>query len=87
NSKIGQLQSEKWKSASAQQYIYPKEIKEFVIPLLPLETQQKLASLVKQSHEARKKSKELLEVAKKVVEIAIEKNEEEALDYISKNEI
>jgi len=84
NSEVGQLQSSRWKSASAQQYIYPKEIKEFIIPLLPHSIQQKIASLVQQSHEAKKKAKELLEVAKKTVEIAIEKNEKEALDYISK---
>ncbi|MCR4434094.1 MAG: restriction endonuclease subunit S [Caldiserica bacterium] len=72
NSKIGQLQSEKWKSASAQQYIYPKEIKKFIIPLLPPETQQKIASLVQQSHEARKKAKALLEEAKRLVEEEIE---------------
>jgi len=41
NSRIGQLQSERWKSASAQQYIYPKEIKEFVIPILPIEISAK----------------------------------------------
>lgn len=84
NSEIGQLQSTKWKSASAQQYIYPKEIREFVIPILPLSTQQKIASLVQESYKARKKAKELLEAAKRAVEIAIEKNEEEALKYISK---
>ncbi|MFZ8805794.1 MAG: restriction endonuclease subunit S [Candidatus Calescibacterium sp.] len=72
NSKIGQLQSSRWKSASAQQYIYPKEIKEFIIPILPLSIQQEIASLVQQSHEARKKAKELLELAKRAVEIAIE---------------
>jgi type I restriction enzyme S subunit len=79
NSEIGQLQSSRWKSASAQQYIYPKEIKEFIIPILSMSTQQEIASLVQQSHEARRKAKELLEVAKKAIEIAIEKNEEEAL--------
>jgi len=86
NSEIGQLQSSRWKSASDQQYIYPKEIKEFIIPILPLSTQQKIASLVQQSHEVRRNAKELLEVAKKAVEIAIENNEKEALDYISKAE-
>ncbi|MGC8651570.1 MAG: restriction endonuclease subunit S [Minisyncoccia bacterium] len=84
NSEIGKLQSSRWKSASAQQYIYPKEIKEFIIPILPLLTQQKIASLVQESHSARKRAKELLEVAKKTVEIAIENNEKEALEYISK---
>ena len=81
NSEIGQLQSSRWKSASAQQYIYPKEIKEFIIPILSMSTQQEIASLVQQSHEARRKAKQLLEVAKKAIEIAIEKNEEEALYY------
>ncbi len=72
NSKIGKMQSTKWKSASAQQYIYPKEIKQFIIPILPLEIQSQIASLVQQSHEARKKAKELLEEAKRKVEEAIE---------------
>jgi len=63
----------------------PKEsLRDIIIPLLPLSTQQKIAELVKQSHEARKKAKELLEVAKRAVEIAIEKDEGEALDYIYK---
>jgi len=84
NSKIGQLQSSRWKSASAQQYIYPKEIKEFIIPILPLEIQQEIASLVQQSHEARKKAKELLELAKRAVEIAIEEGEEKAINFLSR---
>jgi restriction endonuclease S subunit len=63
----------------------PKEsLRDIIIPLLSFSTQQKIASLVQQSHEARRKAKELLEVAKKAVEIAIEKNEIEALNYISK---
>ena len=63
----------------------PKEsLRDIIIPLLPPSTQQKIASLVQNSHEARKRAKELLEVAKRAVEIAIEKSEKEALDYISK---
>ena len=68
NSIIGQLQSKKWQAATAQQYIYPKNIKNFVIPILPKLTQQKIANLVCQSHQARKKAKELLEEAKQKVE-------------------
>jgi len=61
----------------------PKEsLRDIIIPLIPLSIQQKIASLVQQSHSARKKAKELLEIAKKAVEIAIEKNEKEALEYI-----
>ena len=62
----------------------PEQVKRLKIPILPLSTQQKIADLVQKSHEARKKAKELLEVAKRAVEIAIEKNEKEALDYILK---
>ena len=72
NSQVGRLQSERWKSASAQQYIYPKEIGEFVIPLLPNKTQQEIASLVQQSHKARKIAKQLLEEAKGKVEQMVE---------------
>jgi restriction endonuclease S subunit len=62
----------------------PKEsLRDIVIPLLPTSTQQNIASLVQKSHEARKKAKELLEIAKKAVEIAIEEGEEKALKYIS----
>ncbi len=72
NSIVGQLQSEKWQSATAQQYIYPKDIKNFKIPILPKPTQQKIADLVQKSHEARKRARELLEEAKRKVEKLIE---------------
>ncbi len=49
-----------------------KALKRIIIPLLPPETQRKIASLVQQSHEARKRAKELLEQAKREVEEAIE---------------
>jgi restriction endonuclease S subunit len=87
SSLIGKMQVERDGGGSVIIHWKPEQIKRLQIPILSLETQQKIASLVQQSHEARKKAKELLEVAKKAVEIAIEKNEEEALDYISKNEI
>lgn len=73
NSMVGLLQSEKWQSATAQQYIYPKDIKNFKIPILPSKRQKQIADLVRQSHEARKKSKELLEQAKRKVEELIER--------------
>jgi type I restriction enzyme S subunit/type I restriction enzyme M protein len=56
-----------------------------ILPYVSHEVETKIASLVQQSHEARKKSKKLLEIAKRAVEIAIEKNEEEALSYIAEN--
>lgn len=48
-------------------------LRKIVIPILPEKIQKKITSLVQQSHEARKKSKELLGEAKRKVEEAIEK--------------
>jgi len=63
----------------------PKEsLRDIIIPLLPLSIQQEIASLVQQSHEARKEAKKLLEIAKRAVEIAIEESEEKAQEYIQK---
>lgn len=56
--------------------IYEEDIKNMMIPVLLKETQQKIADLVRHSHEARKKSKELLEEAKRKVEEMIEKGSE-----------
>jgi restriction endonuclease S subunit len=50
-----------------------ESLKKTLIPILPNEFQQKIASLVRQSHEARRKAKELLDEAKRKVEKAIEK--------------
>jgi len=85
NSFIGKMQAERDCVGSIIFHWKPEQIKQIKIPLLPLSTQQKIVSLIQKSHEARKKAKELLNVAKKTVEIAIKKNEEEALDYISKS--
>lgn len=86
NSLVGKMQIERDGGGSVIIHWKPEQIKRLKIPIIPSQTQQKIASLVQQSHEARKRAKELLEVAKKAIEIVIEKSEEEALDYISKNE-
>jgi type I restriction enzyme, S subunit len=55
--------------------ITDNDVQNIIIPILPMEIQKKIADLVKKSHEARKKSKELLEEAKRKVEELIEKGE------------
>ncbi|MFH1833147.1 MAG: restriction endonuclease subunit S [Candidatus Levyibacteriota bacterium] len=47
-------------------------LQKMFIPIISKPTQQKIAELVRKSHEARKKSKELLEEAKRKVETSIE---------------
>jgi restriction endonuclease S subunit len=48
--------------------IYENDLRNLPVPILPDSIQQQIASLVQQSHEARKKAKELLEEAKQKVE-------------------
>jgi len=72
NSTIGKLQIERDGGGSVIIHWKPEQIKNLQIPVLPHKTQQRIAQLVKQSHEARKKAKELLEEAKRKVEEAIE---------------
>jgi len=49
-----------------------ESLKRILVPVLPPEFQQKITSLVRESHEARRKARELLEEAKSRVEQAIE---------------
>jgi type I restriction enzyme S subunit len=83
NSFIGKMQIERDYGGSVIFHWKPEQIKKLKIPLLPFSTQQKIASLIQKSHEARKKGKELLNAAKKAVEIAIEKGENDAFNYLS----
>ncbi|MFZ8805504.1 MAG: restriction endonuclease subunit S [Candidatus Calescibacterium sp.] len=82
NSIVGKMQVERDCGGSVILHWKPEQVKRLQIPILPLEIQQEIASLVQQSHEARKKAKELLELAKRAVEIAIEEGEEKAINFL-----
>jgi len=69
---VGRLQMERPTTGTSYPTIDDRDIENMEIPLLPPQTQQKIASLVRESHEARKKARELLEQAKSTVEQAIE---------------
>jgi len=73
NSFLGQMQVRRYISGSAQAELYPSNISEFIIWDAPEETQQKIAELIQQCYEARKRTIELMEKAKRRVEEAIEK--------------
>ncbi|HPO68364.1 MAG TPA: restriction endonuclease subunit S [Candidatus Pacearchaeota archaeon] len=70
---VCQWQFEQKQAQTAQAKIADEELKSVLIPILPKPTQQKIADLVKKSHEARKQAKQLLEEAKQKVEKLIEK--------------
>lgn len=72
NSKYGILQSKVYQSGSSQPYIYPKDIKQFLVPKINEELKMELYRLIKESFNARKESKRLLEHAKLRVEELIE---------------
>jgi len=69
---IGKLQVERDGGGSVITHWKPAQIKKLQVPLLPNEIQHRIASLVEQSHESRKKTRELLEQAKSTVEQMIE---------------
>lgn len=58
------------------------EIENVVIPIIRYKKQEKIAFLIEESFALKKESEYLLEVAKRAVEIAIEVNESEALEYM-----
>ncbi len=84
NSIIGKLQIERNGGGSVITHWRPEQIKELQIPILPDRIQQKIALLIQQSYEARRKAEGLVDIAKKSVEIYIEKDEEFGLKYIDK---
>lgn len=83
NTFIGRMQTDKLSAGSAQSELYPKDIAQFLIPFVAQETQQQIRDKVISSLALKKQSTTLLEVAKRAVEIAIEQNEQAALDFIA----
>lgn len=73
NSIVGQLQVERDAGGSIIAHWKPDQVKELQIPILPKPTQQKIAELVKKSHESRKKARELLKEAKQKIEEMIKR--------------
>lgn len=82
NSAIGRLQTEKLSAGSAQAELYPKDIDEFLIPFIDEEAQQQIVLRLEASLEAKKQAQQLLDFAKRGVELAIEESEAAALVWI-----
>lgn len=72
NSLVGKLQTEKHIRGSAQAELYPNDIAKFIIPILKPEIMDSISKNVKDSLDARRESKQLLEQAKHEVEQLIE---------------
>lgn len=85
NSKVVQMQAERDAGGSIILHWRVGEIENVVVPIIDFDKQKQIAELVEESFELKKQSENLLELAKRSVEIAIEQNEEIALKYIEKN--
>ena len=72
NSRYGILQSKCFQSGTSQQYIYPKDIRKFLIPVIDDRLKTKLNQLVVRSFEKGLEAKSLLAQAKTRVEQLIE---------------
>lgn len=71
NSPAGQMQSDRYSRASAQQYIYPRDLSEFSVVVPDLRIQHEISTYVVRAHAARHESRRLLDEAKQMVEEAV----------------
>lgn len=85
NSKLTQMQAERDAGGSIIQHWRPDEIKQVLIPILPMDTQKELVKQIQQSFKLRQESSKLIDIAKQAVEIAIEQDEQTAMKFIKDN--
>jgi len=82
NSAIVQKQIERDAGGSIINHWLVDQVKNTLIPILPASVQKQIAEKVDQSFSDREQSKGLLDIAKRGVEMAIEKNEKDAQNWI-----
>lgn len=82
NSKVVQMQAERDAGGSIIQHWKPSEIQEVLIPILDINVQEQIEAKIKQSFILKEQSKQLLELAKRAVEVAIEESEQSAISLI-----
>ena len=82
NSPAVQLQAERAASGAVIQHWKPSEIQQVIIPILDMSEQQKLSQMVQQSFFLRRQSEQLLDYAKRAVELAIEQGEDAAMAWL-----
>jgi restriction endonuclease S subunit len=85
NSIIGRLQTDKRSAGSAQVELYPKDLDEFMVPIIHVKKQDRIIGLIEGSFELKVESDRLLTYAKKAVEIAIEEGERTAMKFLNDN--
>lgn len=82
NSSIVQLQAERDCNGAIIQHWKPSDIEKVIIPILDMKQQEEISDKVQESFRLRKESKELLAIAVKAVEMAIETDEKTAITWL-----
>lgn len=83
NSMAGQWQVEqRLRGSSGQLELYPNDIANFKVWMAPAQVQADIRRSVEKSHQQKQRAFQLLEAAKRAVEIAIEDSEAAAIQYI-----
>ncbi len=75
NSKLGKQMTRHCSRGMAQQYVYPFDIRKFLIPLISKQRQVEIEKKMINALSAKALSKRLLDIAKRSVEMAIEQDE------------
>ncbi|TXL12591.1 type I restriction endonuclease subunit S, partial [Methylococcaceae bacterium HT5] len=79
---VGQLQLKKGCSGTILTAINQNAFSRILLPILPQAQQLQIQQKITESFELRKQSKQLLENAKRAVEIAIEQDESKAIQWL-----
>lgn len=85
NSKLVQMQAERDSGGSIILHWRKEEIEQVIVPIIDYKKQEQIAELVEESFKLKIESERLLALSKKAVEIAIEEDEESALNFINEN--
>jgi restriction endonuclease S subunit len=78
----GKMQIQKWSNGGVQPEISQPAVKVITVPVLPWPEQQEIRRLILLARALRTKSDNLLQAAKRAVEIAIEQNEAAGMAYL-----
>lgn len=79
---IGTILMDRLSRGSVQQRLNQETLKEIKIPLITPSKQQKITEKIHESHRLKRQSKHLIEFAKKAVEMAIEQDEQKAINWL-----
>lgn len=85
NSVAGFAQLERIGTGGVQTNISANDIQNILIPNLSIEKQEEISALIQQSFALKSQSEKLLDIAKQAVEMAIDFDEETAMQFIKEN--